>query len=534
MLGFLAGAISTVQAQEKIIEPNLGFVNEIIKADTILGGKQAHTVYVFRRNSTYLVNGSIQNIGYPITLKAEAGTGRIPLISNWPDANGTLNRIVDANDNAYIYNLYIDGMGPNLTTGEPDPFYKMNGQLLRAAAAGKELIIDGCVLNNVGQVIIRSNSGARKVMVTNTTFANGGQLSSDNVGNGRIIDVRNGVTDTVIFRNCTMVNTLDRIFRHYNASTNSATNFIKYIELDHNTIVHNTGAFGFLMLGDIEQGCKITNNLFVNPMSFGADTSDKARFGEVQVFGEFDGNGVPILPLIMDQPNTSSNPTFTISNNVVSYQPEVKKFFTDNGLTGAQVITARLAAKVGANPYSEADVTLKKIPNVMMNVMTWYHDMSKTANGGGMITHASLDMDRRSAIFWTDSLNCAYTSGNAAFKGSDGKPVGSNVWSSVLTDVTEESALPTEFSLSNNYPNPFNPTTNIQFSLPENGAVSLAVYNLIGQEVTRIVEQRYSAGTHSVTFNASRLSSGVYIYKLNVIGENGHNFSASHKMTLLK
>ncbi|MDP3446214.1 MAG: hypothetical protein Q8T08_25415, partial [Ignavibacteria bacterium] len=268
--------------KERLIEPTDGFVNEIIRADTLAGGVRAHTAYVFRRGQKYYVNGQIENRGFAMLLKAEAGTGKLPIISNWPDANGVLGRIVDALDDTYIQNLYLDGMGPNLTTLEPDPLYRMNGQLLRAAAAGKVLVIEGSILSNVGQTIIRSNSGARKVALYNTTIANAGQLSADNLGNGRIIDFRNGITDTVIFKNCTMVNTYDRIIRHYGAAANSETAYIKYFEMDHNTIVHNTGAYGFIFLGDISGEAKITNNLFYNPMSLGVDAADEQRFAEIK------------------------------------------------------------------------------------------------------------------------------------------------------------------------------------------------------------------------------------------------------------
>ena len=70
------------------------------------------------------------------------------------------------------------------------------------------------------------------------------------------------------------------------------------------------------------------------------------------------------------------------------------------------------------------------------------------------------------------------------------------------------------FNLDQNYPNPFNPSTNINFNLVETGLVSLKVYNLLGQEVAELVNQRMSSGSHTFNFDASGLSSGVYIYRL--------------------
>ncbi|MEW6005474.1 MAG: T9SS type A sorting domain-containing protein [Stygiobacter sp.] len=89
--------------------------------------------------------------------------------------------------------------------------------------------------------------------------------------------------------------------------------------------------------------------------------------------------------------------------------------------------------------------------------------------------------------------------------------------------------MPVGYELSQNYPNPFNPTTNIKFSLPKEGFVTLRVYNSIGQEVATLVNDFKSAGSYQVDFNASNLSSGVYVYTLSV-----GNYKISKKMMLMK
>ena len=90
---------------------------------------------------------------------------------------------------------------------------------------------------------------------------------------------------------------------------------------------------------------------------------------------------------------------------------------------------------------------------------------------------------------------------------------------STLTSVRQVSAeVPAEFRLEQNYPNPFNPSTVIQFSLTAPGAVSLRVYNVIGQEVATLVNEARPAGTYRVSFNAGSLASGVYFYRLSAAG----------------
>ncbi|MDR3626822.1 MAG: discoidin domain-containing protein, partial [Ignavibacteriaceae bacterium] len=85
------------------------------------------------------------------------------------------------------------------------------------------------------------------------------------------------------------------------------------------------------------------------------------------------------------------------------------------------------------------------------------------------------------------------------------------------------------YSLSQNYPNPFNPTTIINYSIKKQGLVTLKIYNILGQEVASLVNQVQKAGNYNVNFNASKLASGVYMYKI-----QAGDFSLTKKMMLLK
>ena len=98
-----------------------------------------------------------------------------------------------------------------------------------------------------------------------------------------------------------------------------------------------------------------------------------------------------------------------------------------------------------------------------------------------------------------------------------------------ITGVEETPYNPTNFKLEQNYPNPFNPTTNIQFSIPKQNFVTLKVYDVLGREVATLVNEEKSTGSYNVSFDASSLSSGVYIYKI-----QAGNFINSKKMVLLK
>jgi uncharacterized delta-60 repeat protein len=89
--------------------------------------------------------------------------------------------------------------------------------------------------------------------------------------------------------------------------------------------------------------------------------------------------------------------------------------------------------------------------------------------------------------------------------------------------------IPKDFSLSQNYPNPFNPTTNISFTVPNAGNVKIAVYDMLGREVSVLVNENLNAGSYTYDFNASGLSSGTYFYKM-----TAGNFSDIKKLVVVK
>jgi hypothetical protein len=79
---------------------------------------------------------------------------------------------------------------------------------------------------------------------------------------------------------------------------------------------------------------------------------------------------------------------------------------------------------------------------------------------------------------------------------------------------TDGFELPAEVTLRQNYPNPFNPATVLEFGIPSSTEVTVSVYDILGNEVSRLVSDRVEAGWHSVTFEASSLSSGTYLVVL--------------------
>ena len=128
-------------------------------------------------------------------------------------------------------------------------------------------------------------------------------------------------------------------------------------------------------------------------------------------------------------------------------------------------------------------------------------------------------------------------------KGRDGKPdsicfsavhlskFGGGRGNFITTGLGEDRdlQLPAEFELLQNFPNPFNPSTSIKYHIPESDFISLRIYDILGNQVSVLVDKYQSAGTHEILFDASALNSGVYFYHL-----RSSRYNAVKKMVILK
>jgi len=85
----------------------------------------------------------------------------------------------------------------------------------------------------------------------------------------------------------------------------------------------------------------------------------------------------------------------------------------------------------------------------------------------------------------------------------------------IVTDINDtDNVLPTEFVLNQNFPNPFNPTTKISYSIPKTSPVEITVFDLLGNKIVKLVDEVKSPGNYEINFDAAELSSGIYFYRL--------------------
>ena len=289
--------------------------------------------------------------------------------------------------------------------------------------------------------------------------------------------------------------------------------------------------------------------------ALGADTAfiRQAEFGDP---GELDpANGFPRMAWVLTNRNLAakwdiSNNYYAVSDSGLAMhilpQPN-GPYYQGPGpkLTWGMNTTLAANAKDSTKTFTNVDgLKLAKTPPLMTKMIRWIY-RSRADGGDGKQKngndpnftkdspgHWTYDYNRKSIEYYFDTLNCKISASStilAKLISSDGKTVGDPRWGTPTVGVSQTEQIPGTFSLEQNYPNPFNPTTDIVYSVPKQSRVKLEVFNVLGQKVATLVDESKNAGQYSVSFGASNLSSGVYVYRL-----SSETQTISKKMVLMK
>ena len=176
--------------------------------------------------------------------------------------------------------------------------------------------------------------------------------------------------------------------------------------------------------------------------------------------------------------------------------------------------------------------------NVIVNIN--FGSTSQTTNISVPLN--KLAFDSTSSYFLNDELNnISYSVSGTALKNYQVTIPATSAQVLVLSNTQLTAVketpknIPSEFSLYQNYPNPFNPSTVIRYALPVDSKVKLDIYNILGQRVIELINNTESAGSHEVVWNAAKLASGVYIYRVEATSNSGGRvFSDVKKMVMIK
>ena len=241
----------------------------------------------------------------------------------------------------------------------------------------------------------------------------------------------------------------------------------------------------------------------------------------------------------------STGSVFALANSVFrSKDSGLTWSLADNGLPGSTIATLGansttvFAATIGSGVYRSIDdgtTWTSANSGLTVNYTKTFANKGDTVFAGN---YRGIFATTDDGLLWQD-INAGLSqidvlsivvNNEYVWMGTDQQSVWRRPFSEILTSMNNLIIeLPSEFRLYQNYPNPFNPITIIEYELRIRSAVTIIIYDINGREIKTLVNQNQIAGVHSVTFDASGLASGIYIYKI-----KAGSFEQSRKMVLLR
>ncbi len=325
---------------------------------------------------------------------------------------------------------------------------------------------------------------------------------------------------------------------------------IRYIKINHCDFV-NSYKWPFMSTQWLT--AIFTNNIFYNSGSLGlTQTEAESQDPNGQMFGLID---VDTLFIHTKGGDTLAPGPYTIPENQRIVDVENNDWFYSSEIEAYLAAHDTVMHPVWMNARTKAMFADKTDWPGLTEKNTWnvdpqFDDFSTEAGGlteaNTLLAQACTDIRAGSTHGWEWDGDMNYDStywrlliqyptaenfkSYAGLIGTDGLPIGDLSYSGI-TGVQQQTQqlTPTSYKLSQNYPNPFNPSTTIDFSIAKAGHFTLNIYNVLGQKVATLINSNLSTGNHKVTFDASKLASGLYIYQL-----KGNEVNLTKKMMLLK
>jgi photosystem II stability/assembly factor-like uncharacterized protein len=376
-----------------------------------------------------------------------------------------------------------------------------NGTLLYAGTQG-----GGVYYSNDGLTWIGLNSGLTNTVVYSLIYANsayyagtfGGIFKSTNNGNNWIA-VNNGLLDSATL---TLTSTGTSLFAGTQGgglykSDDWGNTWYK----SHNGLTSDTVNVLAYLNSTLFAGTK-TSGIFRSTNSGANWSSCNAGFDYIPYVLTFSAKGT----------------------NVYTGKYGTGGFYksTNNGLNWTQILS---------NPGGSNNVLTSLVYNTSILVGIYALNggtVLLSKNDGASWQDVSTGTSGNPNWYYTD-VRSFHNYNGTFLVGTYGKSIYSVPFSQIIGIKQISSSVPDKFKLEQNYPNPFNPSTNIKYQIQKNSFVNLKVFDILGKEVTVLVDEKQSAGAYEVTFDAGSLNSGIYFYQL-ISG----NFKETKKLLLVK
>jgi hypothetical protein len=569
MMGFLI-APSHVFAQGDtlvIYATNALTLDQVINRDTLGNGAKAHHFYKLpSRDTTYIFDATVTtNENITVWGVPDPSTGKLPCIQ--PDVlldnsiPGLLFTLNGAHTTGIFKNLYLLGIAINNSVNYG------SGQAIQLSADSIRLEADNCVFEQWSQFAIGYAGNMDKFFITNCKFRNMTTLPNQWYV-GELLRNENYIgafkTDTIMIK----YNTMLCVSGYATAATGG---IVSYYEFSHNNVIYTFKNPFFL---DRMVNASFNNNIFYGVYAGGQnkteynggwDSFTAGTVASIITMGPLDSTTAALLlghaSTGAGDPAAELLRNVEVKNNVYFWPSGLTSFWTawNDTAHADSIYTPEFMNAQSLNMFNtplqwpgfqaSGNVNVDpgfgaSIPGVLnaaggangVGLLNWF---TAVRRGTGTTETYGYNFTQVSTGVWTptwplpESGDMQYSDNSVKNSANDGRPEGDPYWwTGTPTGVheTHPGATPTKFELSAAYPNPFNPSTNIRYTLNASGATSLKVYNVLGQLVKTVVDNVHQEpARYTVNVDMSGLNSGVYVYVL----EQG-NRRLSQKMMLLK
>ena len=484
MMTVLACFSSAFAKTVVVVEPDKGV--EIGALNKAIAMHKDTVIYELKRDAIYYLNGQIAT-AWPLHIRAQAGTGKRPILQPAVDDNGVSTRHFSLGGNTKLEGLFIAGT---------DDMGNINKNLIRVEKKDVRLELTDCVIDYDTQCPIRLQVSGVKAYVKDCILRN--IVNVNEPGDGKLIDTRGNRTDSIVFENNTVYHTSDLVARIDDA-------FVRYFKFDHNTFYLTGDGFDLSIILEVE----ITNNIFYNMNWQGSDTTAASS---PEAFIKCDS-------LFTLDNFTDADRKFKITNNNIFLEQKYIDAMSQ-GKYVAPVFDAGVCSYFIKSGQMDTTKTIHEAlvfdnpPPAPMDYINAWH----TSNGnliGLVVPNFYADKDPVN-VGGEDEYSFNYNANSKSAKASTtGGPLGSTRWHVTGTSAVDEIVAKSSFSV---YPNPASDKVYLSFTERVPESFILSIYNMHG---IKVKEQQFfeNAVQGKVEVNISAINSGVYVYR--IVQENG-------------
>ena len=552
---FMLGLGSVINAQTALNPDE--FVNTQITAAG---------VYTVEAGTSYAFDGRI-DLTFDVTIIGpDSGwimkTANPAVLVNTPAADGAARNFFEIKEGGAltIKNVLFSGNNNN---------EEVVGNFV-ANTGGSKMIIDNCAFADWQDFALRNQNKGDSISITNCIFINGVRLRNSPWGGFPLrMDV---ACDNVLLENNSVVNS-GRLLANSGPFHNAIVHEM------HNTYINQTVA------GHEQRANEFitANNIFYNFHFLGHKTEFHSKPNNTY------DSYFTTWNYFFDSQDQLDSISLYLGQNLFYREPAILDWFATSGGDSlapsllwehAAVDSFILADEnytIGTN-YAEMDPGFAAHPGNTEAIVNYINgswlDPTAEWSDWRLASPVTFNADGTPSLSWPPAFDLSYSNENLQTAGTDGLPLGDLNWfpgkkeefltnkeailasirdsivnavavydpetmdqTPLITGATSTSikqTLPDGFYLSDNFPNPFDQSTTIQFGLHQQSNVTFSVYNVFGQKVFESTKNRLSSGPNQIKFDASNLTSGVYLYQINVIDLEGHNYVLAKEMILSK